>query len=211
MAAKARIAPAAARTSLPHMSYEEFLDWSDEDTLAEWVDGKVEIISPASAEHQDLAVFLTRLLADYAEDRQFGKVLAAPFQMRLDAVRRGREPDLIFLTPDSLPRLRPNYLDGPADLAIEIISPESVVRDRGAKYGEYEAGGVREYWVLDPAAQRTDFFVLDAEGRYQRAVADGKGRYYSSVLPGFWIDVVWLWQSPLPRLREVIKAWGEVS
>ena len=206
MAVKAKIAHITTRTGLPRMSYEEFLDWSDEDTLAEWVDGKVEIMSPASAEHQDLSGFLTAMLRWYAQERG-GKVLAAPFQMRLDTVRRGREPDVIFLLPDSLPHLRPNYLDGPADLAIEIISPESIVRDRGAKYGEYEAGGVREYWVLDPATHRADFFVLDTEDRYQRTVPDGGGQYQSVVLPEFWISVDWLWQTPLPRLRDVLQAW----
>ncbi len=206
MAVKAKIAHITARSGLPRMSYEEFLDWSDEDTLAEWVDGKVEIMSPASAEHQDLSSFLTAMLRWYAEDHG-GKVLAAPFQMRLDNVRRGREPDVIFLLPASLPRLQRNYLDGPADLAIEIISPESIVRDRGAKYAEYEAGGVREYWVLDHATRRADFFVLDAEGRYQRAVPDANGHYQSTVLPDFWISVNWLWQTPLPRLRDVLQAW----
>ena len=127
--------------------------------------------------------------------------------MRLENVKRGREPDVIFLLPDSLPRLRPNYLDGPADLAMEIISPESVVRDRGAKYGEYEAGGVREYWVLDHATRRADFFALDSEGRYQRGVPDGDGHFQSAVLPEFWISVGWLWQSPLPRMRDVLQAW----
>ncbi|HDN80831.1 MAG TPA: Uma2 family endonuclease, partial [Chloroflexi bacterium] len=29
------------------MTYEEFLDWADEDTLAEWVDGEVVMYSPA--------------------------------------------------------------------------------------------------------------------------------------------------------------------
>ena len=34
------------------MSYEKFLDWCDEDTLAEWVDGEVIMASPDSADHQ---------------------------------------------------------------------------------------------------------------------------------------------------------------
>jgi len=35
----------SAAILLPRMSYEEFLDWCDEDTLAEWVDGQVVITS----------------------------------------------------------------------------------------------------------------------------------------------------------------------
>jgi hypothetical protein len=33
------------------LSYEEFLDWCDEDTLAEWVDGEIIMYSPASLIH----------------------------------------------------------------------------------------------------------------------------------------------------------------
>ncbi len=204
---KAKNITLPGRTALPRMTYEEFLDWADEDTLAEWVDGKVEMMSPASARHQDLALFLGRLLGEYAEERGAGKALIAPFQMKLDSIRRGREPDLIFITEEHLPRLQTNLLDGPADLAIEIISPESVVRDRGVKFIEYEAGGVREYWTLDPEARRADFFVLDAEGRYGRTAPDAEGRYESAVLPGFWINIGWLWQTPLPPVRQVRREW----
>jgi len=190
------------------MTYEEFLDWADEDTYAEWVDGKVEMMSPASVEHQDISVFLTRLFAEFAEQHDAGKVLVAPFQMKLPpSVRRGREPDLLFVLKENVSRLRRNFLDGPADLVIEIVSPESVLRDRGEKYAEYEAGGVREYWIIDNLSQRADFFILDAEGRYQRATPDAHGKYTSAVLPGFWISVGWLWQTPLPPVRQVLREW----
>lgn len=96
-------------------------------------------------------------------------------------------------------------------MAIEIVSPESVLRDRGAKYAEYEAGGVREYWIIDAEAKRADFFVLDAEGRYQRASPDDGGRYESAVLPGFWISLNWLWQSPLPPVRSVLREWNNAA
>ena len=196
---------------MPTMTYEEFLDWADEDTYAEWVDGKVELMSPASVEHQDISLFLARLLAEFVEEHDAGKLLPAPFQMKLSDVRRGREPDLLFVSKERLTLLRSSYLDGPADLAVEIISPESALRDRGAKYAEYEAGGVREYWIVDADARRADFFVLDAESRYQRASPDENGKYQSAVLPGFWVNVNWLWQSPLPSVRSVLKEWEEDS
>ena len=37
------------------MTYQEFLNWADEDTLAEWVNGKVIMTSPASLRHQLIA------------------------------------------------------------------------------------------------------------------------------------------------------------
>ena len=33
------------------MTYEQFLNWMDEDTRAEWVDGQVILMSPASYVH----------------------------------------------------------------------------------------------------------------------------------------------------------------
>ena len=191
------------------MTYEQFLEWLDEDTYAEWVDGEIEIMSPASRQHQKLALFLGSLLREF-EEQGTGEVYIAPFQMKLTNVRRGREPDVLFITQNHLASLKNNYLDGPADLVIEIVSPESVLRDRGAKYGEYEAGGVREYWVLDPETKRADFFVLDDEGRYQRSQPDAEGIYTSAVLPDFWINVTWLWQNPLPPVRQVLKAWENI-
>lgn len=201
---KAIPAPSAAPR---RMTYEQFLDWADEDTYAEWVDGKVERMSPASVRHQDISLFLARVVAEFVDEADAGKVLTAPFQMKLEALRRGREPDLLFVTKDRLTLLKGSFLDGPADLAVEIISPESALRDRGAKYAEYEAGGVREYWIIDADAHRADFFVLDADGRYQRAREDAESRYESVLLPGFWINLSWLWQTPLPSVRQVLREW----
>jgi len=66
------------------LTYEEFLAWTDEDTLAEWVDGEVVMTSPASDRHQDLVRFLTSVMSMYVETRNLGIVRPAPFQMRLE-------------------------------------------------------------------------------------------------------------------------------
>ena len=39
------------------MGYEEYLDWSDEDTHAEWVDGEVIVFMPVTLAHQLLVGF----------------------------------------------------------------------------------------------------------------------------------------------------------
>lgn len=180
---------------LREMSYEEFLDWADEDTLAEWVNGKVIMTSPASFTHQTLNGFLNRLIGLYVQYRQLGEVLVAPFQMRL--ARSGREPDLLFIHTAHLHRLRRTYLDGPADLVVEIISPESIGRDRGDKFFEYEQAGIPEFWLLDPQTQRAEFYQLNEAGRYQ-PIQPMEGVYYSAQIPGFWLREEWLWQEPLP-------------
>ena len=190
-------------TEKVRVSYEQFLAQLDEDTLAEWVDGEVIYLSPASLEHQDIAGFLNALLRAYVQKHHLGRVIAAPFQMRLLRSERGREPDLLFVAKENLHRLHDTYLEGGADLVVEITSAESLLRDRGEKFAEYELEGIREYWVIDPEAKRVDFFVLGEDGRYERRREDGEGVYHSAVLSGFRLPVRWLWERP--PLMEAVR------
>jgi len=185
------------------ISYEQFLEQIDEDTLAEWVDGEVVYLSPARLEHQDIAGFLNALIRAFVQRHNLGYVVSAPFQMRLLRSERGREPDLIFVASENLHRLHDTYLEGGADLVVEITSPESLLRDRGEKYAEYELEGIPEYWVIDPDERRVDFFVLGADGRYERRHEDAEGVYHSEVLRGFKLPVRWLWERP--PLHEVLN------
>lgn len=195
--------PVRSTLRRPKLTYEQFLAGVDEDLLAEWVNGEVVMSSPASYVHQNLSGFLTSVLRTYIETRHLGVIFSAPFQMRL--AESGREPDLLFLAQAHLERLHATYLDGPADLVVEIISPESGARDRGDKFYEYEAGGVPEYWLLDQLRTWAECYRLGADGRYRTAFAGNAGRYHAAALPGFWLRIEWLWQRPLPDVTRT--AW----
>jgi Uma2 family endonuclease len=189
------------------MTYEEFLTWADEDTWAEWVNGEVIILGPASKRHQDLVTFLSASLRFFVDAPQSGLVLTAPFQMKIGPDLPGREPDIIFIAREHLDRLRDTYLEGPADLVVEIISRDSRARDRGDKFYEYEQGGVREYWLLDYLRRQAEFYQLGADGIYRLVPVSADGIYQSAVLEGLWLNVEWLWQVPLPPLMSVLREW----
>ncbi len=186
------------------MSYEEFLDWADEDTLAEWVNGEVLMASPAGRRHQLITGFLSRVLGLFVEQNRVGLVLDAPFQMKLE---NGREPDILFIAKANLHRLRPTFLDGPADLVVEVISPESAGRDRGDKFYEYARGGVPEYWLIDPHGQWVEFYRLHGS-RYEPTFAGDAGVYHAATVPGFWLKVEWLWQELLTDVDDVLLEIG---
>jgi Uma2 family endonuclease len=91
----------------------------------------------------------------------------------------GRAPDLFSVANAHLDRLKNTYLDGLADLVVEIISP---------------------------VGEQAEFYQLGDNGIYHLVPADALGKYHSPMLPGLWLQVDWLWQTPL----SVLKAWGLV-
>ncbi len=135
----------APSPTMPRMTYDEFLDWADEDTWAEWVHGDVIEIRSVSYSHQNMVSFLMAALVTFVQERDRGMVLSEPFQMKTGPDLPGRSPDILFLAKEHSERLKESYLDGPADLVVEIVSAESGGRDRGDKFYEYERGGVQEY------------------------------------------------------------------
>ena len=203
------MARAVQTTERRTVSYEEFLT-ACEGIHAEWVDGHVVHMPPASQRHQQVRDLLFTVLQVYVEQRDLGRVISAPFQMKTGAHLAGREPDILFVADEHLARLQATYLDGPADLVVEVVSPESRQRDRCDKRAEYEQGGVSEYWIIDPDERQADFYVLAAPGRYEARRADARGIYRSQAVSGLWVEETWLWQDPPPKVLSVLRRLGVV-
>lgn len=95
---------------------------------------------------------------------------------------------------------------------IEIVTEESRSRDRGAKFDEYETGGVGEYWILDPERNRAEFYLRDANGVFRAqptvVAADGGETYRCAAIPGVVVSLSWLWQRPMPSVMVPLRAWG---
>ena len=156
---------------------------------------------PPSDRHQALIGFLQTLIKLYADLFDLGEVRVAPFEMRIRAVGSARQPDILFVSQAHLERIGALRLLGPADLIVEVISPESVRREQGEKRREYAAAGVPEYWIVDsrPAVSPLALYRLGEAGEYLPVAPDDAGRYRSTALPGFWLDPAWLCQEPLPK------------
>lgn len=181
------------------MTYEEYLAMPDDGSQVEWVDGEAIVFVPQTLAQARSKGFLSIVLGTFARHQRAGEALMAPFEMRLTP-RASREPDIVFVVHEHRDRVTPERLEGPADLVIEIVSDDSVVRDRAEKLAEYAAAGIPEYWIHDPrpGARRSDFYRRPVDGRYEPIPPDAAGRVHSTVLPGFWLRPEWLRRDPLP-------------
>ncbi len=178
---------------------EQYLKEAPEDLICEFVRGEVIMHSPATAEHQRLVKFLMRLLDGYCERKGCGEVLMGPAAVRIlpDVIR---EPDIFVIAKEDLKRAK-DAIDARPIFIVEVISPSTRALDLKEKADDYALSGIQEYWAVDPE-QKAVFVHRLKDGRYEVEVVE-KGRVESISIPGFFIEVEWLFL--LPRVDECLQ------
>lgn len=189
------------------MSEEQFVRWCDEDIKAEWIHGQVIVIPPATFEHDGVQGWLRNLLGMYVERKSLGIVLGPQFMIRLAKTRSLRVPDLLFIDKSRRHLIRPTHLEGPPDLILEIVSPDSESRDWREKYLEYQAAGVREYWVIDPMSKHVEAYALRRGKSYAR-IPEEKDTIASTVVRGWYLKPAWLWKAKRPSVLDILAELG---
>ncbi len=176
------------------------------ETFHEWVQGVVTKMSPVSLKHDQLTTYFRRLLESYFALRSIGEILRVPFVIRLPSVKSRREPDLQIILKPNTKNIKETYMDGAADICIEVASPGSVAVDYGEKLNEYERGGVREYWIIDPMRESTTFYRLNEKQKYHAIQPNSQHIYTTPLLPNFKFDVAVLWHDELPDIITTVKS-----
>ncbi len=182
----------------------EFLDWIEEPTRAEWVEGEVSIMSPVSFNHDQIHQWLIRLIGAFVEVHDLGVLCGSELFVRLRQPLARRMPDLYFVAQSRAAGFQKAHFEGSPDLAMEIVSPDEPARDYIEKLGHYESSGVREYWIVDPLIQRVEAHEL-VKGKY-RKILERNGALHSKVLKGLWIKPEWLWQRP--KVAQILREMG---
>ncbi|MBI4564929.1 MAG: Uma2 family endonuclease [Planctomycetes bacterium] len=137
-----------------------------EGTRAELIEGEILMSPSPRRRHQDAAINLSGILRDFVRSKRLGKVYAAPFDVHLpsgDVV----QPDVIYVSNANRSILQ-DWIRGTPDLLIEILSPDSIERDRMVKRDLYARNGVKEYWIVDPESQTVEVLAL-AQATYAPA------------------------------------------
>lgn len=187
---------------------ERFFAEAPENQIVEFEEGEIVVPSPATVQHQQLVRFLTFLLAGYVRTKKLGEILNGPAVVKLHP-GLVYEPDIFFIRQDMLEHLHEKYFAGPPAFVVEVTSPGTRHRDLKEKMAAYRQHGVPEYWVVEAQEERLYQYVTVGTGQPAHPVpAYRSGRVTSRSIPGFWIEVAWLWQNPLPAelacLQEIL-------
>lgn len=180
-------------------TFEEYLNIHEDQIFSEWENGKVLVMAAASVAHQRIGSFLEVLIKLYSEKNKLGEVFRSPIAVKINNFA-GREPDLFFIKKENLHIVKPTFINGTPDLMIEIISPESVERDRETKFDEYQRAGVSELWLIDHDEQICGFYELKA-GKFQLISSMNSGIFQSKVIDGFRFKIEHLWKMESPTLE----------
>lgn len=177
---------------------ERYFREAPETRFVEFEDGEVIVHSPVSTRHQQITAFLTMLVRGYVRSRHLGEVLNGPAVVRL---RPGLnyEPDIFFIPHDRLDRIGEEYFSGTPGLIVEVTSQGTRNHDLKTKASAYREHGVPEYWAVDPERRILFQHLLPSgpQAPYQTR-EHTLDRLESQAISGFWLDVSWLWQAPLP-------------
>jgi Uma2 family endonuclease len=93
-------------------------------------------------------------------------------------------PDIAWWSAARRPPLAPGALESVPDLVVEVLSPATRENDLGAKREAYVAAGVRELWLVDPAAGTV---IVVADGAPRTWAAGDE--LTSALLPGFTVVI----------------------
>lgn len=190
------------------IDFEGFCFLVKEDQKADLIEGVIHMASPENTDANSLFMWYGGLLDLYVEELELGRVFGLKVALRLDN-HNGPEPDILFIANHRLRLIQWGHVEGPADMAVEIVTPESIERDYTKKRKQYEKARVKEYWIIDELEEKVTVYYLDRSNKY-RELKPKDGKYFSKVVNGFWIRSAWLWQNPRPkRLKILSEILGE--
>ena len=164
----------------------EFKQLPESSEHIELVDGEIVMSPTPKNRHQSVVGNGFTLLRQITSS---GSVVVSPMDVYLDN-ENVVQPDVFWVSgPDSRCQLgEDDYWHGAPDLVVEVLSPDTALRDKTVKFHLYEKHGVREYWLIDPEAQYVEVWRLE-NGELRRVGVFGKNNEFESPVLGQLVKV----------------------
>ena len=130
-------------------TYEDYLSFPEDGKRHELIDGEHFVTPAPLTKHQRILSNLHLLITAYVKQNALGSAFFAPTDVILsdtDVV----QPDFLFISATRSAIITEANIQGPPDLAVEILSEGTRKTDEVIKRKLYERYGVEEYWVFYP-------------------------------------------------------------
>ncbi|MFF3437005.1 Uma2 family endonuclease [Streptosporangium sp. NPDC002721] len=150
----------------------------------ELIDGSLIMMSPQTAFHMLMLRLLESRLTppdDLAVVREMTVTLG---------MRQRPEPDIMVVAASALTSLRTtSFKPEDVHLVVEVVSPESLERDRTTKPIKYSDAGIRHLWRVEQEDDRPVVYTFELEPAVKAYVPTGihRGRLKTDV--GFEVDI----------------------
>ena len=176
---------------IPKLTYDQFRQLPDDGKRYELVHGEVHVTPAPATRHQAIVQNLSGNLWPFVIKNHLGEVWTAPLDVRLSG-ETALQPDLIFISNARAGIIRENWIAGPPDLIVEVLSRSTAAYDRATKLPIYGDAGVPEAWLIDSQAKTVEILKLQGKKYFVEATLAGDQVLRSNLFPG--------WQLPLPEL-----------
>jgi len=169
------------------VTYTELQQWPNDGRQRELHDGEVVVVPAPFPRHQRVASNIEAVLREYAEATG-GLMLHAPLDI-VFSEHHVLQPDVVYFRAERRRLVRDWEATRAApDLAVEVLSQSTEARDRTRKMDILAQFGVQEVWIVDPARNTAEVFVLRG-GAYDLVVrADTPQPIESPTLGGLSFD-----------------------
>ena len=152
------------------------------------LDGELISAPSPTNRHQTIVLALANVLSPIVLERHLGKIWIAPFDVVLSE-HDVAQPDILFVSGPRSHIITEANIQGPPDLVVEVLSPGTEDYDRGYKRILYSRHGVKEYWLVDPAAETVEVLTQQTEGLALSATYQRSQSLASPLLPELAIDL----------------------
>jgi Uma2 family endonuclease len=182
-----------SRVSTIKMTARQFLELGEDPpgVRLELVDGEIAVSPSPIPRHSFTVGALFTILKTHIDRHDLGEVL-----MDVDTIfgeHDVRRPDIFYFTKARRHFIGEKAIEGPPDLAVEVLSPGNERTDRRDKFELYAAGKVKHYWIVDPTKRTLEAYSL-------------RGGKYVGRVRGSASDAVQL--PPFPKLQiPLAKLW----
>lgn len=174
----------------PRMSVEEFLKLTEAgENRYELIDGEVFQLASPFYEHQRVIGEVFSQIHQWSKGKKF-KPVTAPFDVTLfkDDLENIVQPDIVVVCDPEKVNEQGRY-EGIPTIVFEVLSETTRNKDMLKKLNLYMAGGVGEYWIINPWNREVYIYTFTSREIENYRVFKGSETADSGVLKGLRIPL----------------------